>query len=475
VATATLGCGHDNTAPAKVATQLVFATQPGAAFVGAPIHPAIVVTAKDASGAVVQSFVGAVTLALGTSPAGATLWGTATVSAVAGVATFDNVALSTAASGYTLVASSAVLTSTTSPPFAVSSGATDSIFKTMALGLNFACRLSAAGVAYCWGNNAGGELGNGTTAFRRSLPTVVVGGIVFTSLTAGQYHTCGLTAAGAAYCWGDNIDGQLGDGTTTSRLVPVPVAGGGPFVSLTAGIRNHMCGLTASGAAFCWGSNTNGQLGDGSTVQRLTPVAVQGAISFTTLSAGYAATCGLDKTGTAYCWGINDNGEVGDGTTIQRLAPVTVEGGLRFRTITVGGAQGCGLTSSGAAYCWGGNAPDLGNGDVNETHAPVAVVGGYSFASIVAGGSHTCGVTTAGTAYCWGYNPDGQLGDSTSTNRFIPVAVSGGLSFATLFANSPNTCGLIAGGAAYCWGNNAYGQLGNPIVGGSAVPVRVVP
>ena len=153
------------------------------------------------------------------------------------------------------------------------------------------------------------------------IPPVVP--VPFTALTAGEMHTCGRTSAGAAYCWGRNYSGQLGDGTTTWSPTPMADQGGLVFTALTAG-RIHTCGVTSAGAAYCWGGNESRALGDGTTTQRLTPVPVQGGLVFTALTAGNSHTCGVTSAGAAYCWGVNSNGQLGDGTTIPRATPVEV-------------------------------------------------------------------------------------------------------------------------------------------------------
>jgi len=290
------------------------------------------------------------------------------------------------------------------------------------------CGLTAAGVAYCWGYNGFGQLGDGTTT-DRSTPVLVAApaGVSFAAVSAGLRHTCGLTAAGVAYCWGYNGFGQLGDGTTTDRSTPVRVAGGVSFATVSAG-EGHTCGVTAAGAAYCWGDNFFGELGDGTTTSRSSPVlvAAPAGVSFATVSAGSGHTCGVTAAGAAYCWGWNASGQLGDGTTTSRPSPVLVAApaGVSFAAVS-GGAEvfhTCGVTAAGAAYCWGDNFfGQLGDGTTTNRSSPVLVVGGVSFAAVSAGWRHTCGVTAAGAAYCWGDNTSGQLGDGTTTQRLTPV------------------------------------------------------
>src|SRR5205807_268421 len=169
-----------------------------------------------------------------------------------------------------------------------------------------------------------GGAGNRST---RLTVTVSPSGISdIASVDAGGLHSCALRASGVAYCWGDNSNGELGDGTTTNRLVPMPVAGGLTFISLSAG-AHYTCGVATSGAAYCWGNNGDGQLGDDTTTQRLVPTAVAGGLTFASVTAGAHYTCAVTTSGAAYCWGYNGYGQLGDGTTTARLVPTTVAGG----------------------------------------------------------------------------------------------------------------------------------------------------
>ncbi len=198
-------------------------------------------------------------------------------------------------------------------------------FTTLVAGAAHTCGLSAAGEAYCWGDNASGQLGD-STRMSRVTPTAVARGLVFAELAAGSVHTCGRTAGGEVYCWGGNASGQLGDGTVSSRQVPTAVGSNVVFAGLARDVGGaHSCGLDGAGAVFCWGDNTRGQLGDGTRTNRLLPTEVASGVPFTKLSGGGLHTCGIAAAGgTAYCWGANSEGQLGDNSRTDRLSPVEV-------------------------------------------------------------------------------------------------------------------------------------------------------
>jgi alpha-tubulin suppressor-like RCC1 family protein len=355
------------------------------------------------------------------------------------------------------------------------------IFASVSAGGLHTCGLSQDSVAYCWGNNGWGQLGDGIFGTTRTIPTPVTGGYRFASLAPGDYFTCGITAGGIALCWGGNMHGELGFDPSDAPCFdacprPTPVSGNIPFASLTGGWE-HTCGLTAASEAYCWGLSYWNEASREATGS-FTPVAVPGGLRFALVTAGFYYTCGLTPSGVAYCWGLNDQGQLGDGSTTDRRNPAAVSGGLTFATLSPHPVayHTCGVTPAGSAYCWGTNGGgQLGDGSTVASSQPVAVGGGLTFATLAAGWAHTCGLTTAGAAYCWGSNAQGQLGVGSTTPSVTPVAVGGGLTFVTLSAGWAHTCGLASDGIVHCWGLNGSGQLGNGATTNSLVPVPVSP
>jgi len=353
----------------------------------------------------------------------------------------------------------------------------------IAAGDQHVCALDRDGVAYCWGYNRMGQLGNGSGA-DSSTPVKVTTDQRFESISAGRYFSCALTAGGAAFCWGDNSSGELGDGTTgaggddENRATPVQVLGGLAFEELVTG-QLHVCGRTAAGEVHCWGAYPSGQLGNDANTDQVQPLRSAAGLVFTELAASGANTCGLEAAGAAWCWGNNSFGQLGNGakSNAAQHAPGQVIGGTRFVSLTLGRTHGCGIDAVGAASCWGGNVHGvLGDGTLAERLTPTPVAGTHRFAMVSGGVQHTCGIDTDGAAWCWGANHVGQLGDGSGTDgedRTSPTAVTGGLRFATLSAGEEFTCGITTDDLAYCWGANTAGLLGDGSDRGTTEPVRV--
>ncbi len=354
-------------------------------------------------------------------------------------------------------------------------------------GYQNACAVSN-GQAFCWGDGVYGKLGNGSTSPQLSPVAVtqaagILGSKKVSNISAGTFHTCAIANA-QAFCWGYNGNGRLGNGGTTDSPNPVIVtaAAGGLFDKAVTHISaggDHTCAI-ANAQAFCWGSGTNGKLGNSSTLQQTTPVAVTRAVgvlsgkSVTDISAGGDHTCAIANA-QAYCWGNGTDGRLGNSGVGNSSAPVAVTqavgvlSGKSVTSISVGQSHSCAI-ADGQAFCWGnGGSGRLGDGLSNSSSAPVAVtqasgyLAGKIVTSISTGGEHTCAIANA-QAYCWGSGLNGRLGDGLSNNRSTPVAVNvsgvfAGKTISNIKAASHNSC-AIANGRAYCWGWNNYGQLG---------------
>ncbi len=394
-----------------------------------------------------------------------TLAGTLTASAIAGLATFSDVAVSgsgTHTLSYSLFANPAV--NVESLPMEVFSAikVTD-----VALGAEHACAISIGGYVYCWGDNVYGKAGqppmtNGTVP----IPRRISGSRTYSAVTAGTQFTCALATDGLAYCWGYNALNQLGGGSTLLvEHVPVAIEGSAAFVSLAAG-ETHTCALTSAGASLCWGGNAYGELGVGHSNPRIGPGATSGATTFAALDAGGFTTCGL-SAGALHCWGANAS----PATPPANKTPQLEIGGLTLAAVSLGLNHKCGLVATDGWYCWGqNNQYQFGDGTGLASSTPKRINELSSFVSLDGSVSGGCGVTAVGAAHCWG---SGRIGDGTMTPRPTPVAVSGGLSFAFVRVGGVVTCGVTMSQELYCWGSNGKSAVGDGTTTNRDVPTRV--
>jgi len=291
-------------------------------------------------------------------------------------------------------------------------------------------------------------------------------------LALGKHHGCARMTDGSVHCWGQNGDGQLGDGTTRSHA-PAEVPGLRSVAQITSSTHGSCARLTA-GPVECWGGNKYGQVGDGTTTDRLAPVYVEGARDATEIAQGQDHTCALFADGTVRCWGRNADGELGDDTGVDRPTPAVVPGLRNVVAVSLGGHYGCALVRDGTVRCWGSNADgELGDGTTAPSRRTPAPVAGLSeVAQISAGWRHACARLSSGVVRCWGQNTFGQIGDGTTTTRPVPVTLAG--TFTHLAAGRTHTCGTRDDGATVCWGRNELGQLGDGTTTNrlEAVPVK---
>jgi alpha-tubulin suppressor-like RCC1 family protein len=322
-------------------------------------------------------------------------------------------------------------------------------------GVAHTCALTRAGGVKCWGYNGHDELGTGNPDLQDSLVPVDVSDLHsgVTAISAGVRHSCAVTGAGGVKCWGAAYSGALGDGTTERHWAPVDVAGLHSGVTAVSAGYDYSCALTTSGGVKCWGSNVHGQLGDGTTADRWAPVDVPGLSGVTAVAAGVFTTCAVMATGGVKCWGfrygtapaaVHGLSGVTAITTGGPLCALTASGGVKcwsgdygptpievpglsggVTAISANGGHACAIASGGGVKCWGLNDyGQLGDGTRVNRPTPVAVSGLRAGATAIAtGGFHTCAVTSGGNVKCWG--GPGALGDGTNHIRLKPVWVVG--------------------------------------------------
>lgn len=357
-------------------------------------------------------------------------------------------------------------------------------------GFEFSCAIddsASTGNLYCWGYNSNGQLGIATSdTTNRTSPTQVGGGKQWTQVSAAQggYHACGITTAGELYCWGANSNGQLGDGTTNQHEAPNQVGSATDWVSVSVG-NDFTCGIRNTNVAYCWGNNGTGQLGDNTQSSSSTPVAVYSndVSAWASISAGYLHACGVSTAGAVWCWGLNDDGELGNNSTTFSKIPVRENSSATdWASVSAGERISCATKTGGSLYCWGANeAGQLGHGDQTGYAYPVRESSSStSWSSVSAGGSggFACGFQGT-TRYCWGYNGyyGGQLGLGHLVYETSPVQVGSSYDWAytttALAVGAGHACAITTSATLYCWGNNDYGQLGNGTTTPSDIPVQV--
>jgi alpha-tubulin suppressor-like RCC1 family protein len=404
------------------------------------------------------------------------------------------------------------------------------VARALSAGGDDTCALLAGGSIDCWGDNAQGQLGIGTSSGPAACngdpcattPVAVRGVTTAVAISAGGDHTCALLAGGSVDCWGDNAYGQLGVGTSSGpgtcngepcSATPVPVRRIAHATAIAAG-GSQTCALLAGGSVECWGYNGYGQLGVGTSSGphsctggapcATTPVAVRGIVDATAVTAGNDHTCALLASGAVDCWGYNFAAELGVGTSSGphfcsggqwcSTTPVAVLGIANATAITAGGDHTCALLAGGSVDCWGYNSyGQLGDGIssgpetcefgvVRCAKTPVAASGTPNPTAVSAGGDHTCALLAAGRVTCWGANSFGELGDGTRSGpaacngypcSATPVVVSRLTGASAISGGEDHTCALLSGGAVGCWGEGAYGELGDGRIGEHDVPVRV--
>lgn len=329
---------------------------------------------------------------------------------------------------------------------------------------NHQCVVKTDGNMACWGANNQGQLGDNTSGNNKATPVAVTslsGGVLASAM--GTQHTCAIkNSDGTLWCWGNNSSGQLGIGSTTTKVIPFQV-GTYSYKKVAAG-ANHTCAIKSDDTLWCWGNNTARQLGDGSAVStQLNPVQVSGSSDrYKEVFAGNNETCGILTTDDLKCWGENTYAQSsggGAGTISSFVAtPTIVDAGTAYAKVAIGSYHACAITTLGALKCWGLNGSgQVGDSTGIDKYIPTVIYSANA-SDVTAGSTHTCAVVS-GILQCWGANSFGQLGVGTTTGAYAPLTVGG--SVVAVSAGNAHTCAILSDSSVKCWGMNTYSQLGN--------------
>ena len=384
----------------------------------------------------------------------------------------------------------------------VESGGCIKTWKQLTSGRVHTCGITSDDMAYCWGRNTVGQLGNNSTTNSSSPYPIYTGGLLngktIKSISTAAFHTCVIASDNEAYCWGQNSYGALGNNSTSQSLVPVLVQDGampeGSTIKKISVGTDYTCAIASNNLPYCWGQNGWGQLGDNSTANSSVPVQVyiSGELNGKTVSSiatGERHTCVIASDSYAYCWGDNATGQLGDSTGSSKSYPVAVYrdfylSGLTVKSVTADYFNTCVLASDNYEYCWGyNNTGQNGNNSTSMNTQPIpvyktGVLNGKTILSISTGEYNNCAIASNSLPYCWGSNNNGQIGDNSITQRQIPTAITmtgvlSGKTMKSILSGYTISCVIASDDNAYCWGNNEYGQLGNGTTIESHVPVAV--
>lgn len=348
--------------------------------------------------------------------------------------------------------------------------------RSLSAGLGHTCAVDKAGKAWCWGDNSYGQLGDGGTA-SKDLPVAVGGGLAWKEVAAGKYFTCGRDDKGAILCWGENAKGQLG-GTPGEQHAPVQVKGlPGPASALAVGAQHACAVLVNDGSVWCWGANEDGQLGFGDLSGKLSAVKAKTPLgAVTAIACGAAHSCALMEDDTALCWGDGSHGQLATSGSVKSASPIEVSGLPKLLTqLSAGAWHTCAMTKNGGLVCWGDSANgQLGNGLATAKLDPVVLpLVGAAF--LTAGAYHTCAGSKTTDLNCWGDNGFQQGGNPAPVVQWTPTSSAlVPLGIQSLHGGGYHNCGWYGAGMLKCWGDNNDGQLGAAGKGSSPTPFSIV-
>ena len=338
-------------------------------------------------------------------------------------------------------------------------------------GCNFSLTVAADGSLRTWGNNESGQIGDGTTSVKRSIPTYVSSSSVWNTVSGGVQHTLGVKSDGSLWAWGDNAYGQLGIGLVGNKTTPTPVGGATDWASVSAGYI-HSLALKTDRTLWAWGDNYYGELGDGTNTNSSTPQQI-GVGNWKAVSTGYLFNLAIRSDGTLWAWGDNSDGQIGNGTKTNVNHPVQISGEGTWAAVSAGNWHSLALKNDGTLWAWGrGGNYQLGDGTNVEKLTPTQIGTGHDWVAVSAGGSRSFALKADGALWGWGYP---QLGDGTDLTSTEPKQIGNGQAWVAISAGQQHCLALKRDGTLWAWGANANGQVGDGIFTNSGPMLRLDP
>ena len=334
-------------------------------------------------------------------------------------------------------------------------------WKVISMGGGHICALKNEGSLWCWGSNLYGQTGDGTT-ISSSAPVKIDVTMDWQVIATGESHTCALKNEGSLWCWGDNQFGQLGDETIVNQSKPVKIGIAMDWRVIVAG-NGFTCALKREGSLWCWGSK---------------PMQIDAALDWQGIATGGSNICSLKRDGSLWCWGTNDYGQLGNGGTLSQSKPVQIDASRDWQAITSRAYHTCALKKEGSLWCWGrNNVGQLGDGTIVDDSmlwqmrtTPVQIGSALDWQTITAGDFHTCALKNNSSLWCWGYNLQGQLGDGSTVNQSKPVQIGTAFDWQTIAAGDLLTCALKKDGSLWCWGTD---RSPDQIISQPSTPVQI--
>ncbi len=350
--------------------------------------------------------------------------------------------------------------------------APDPCWTTIAAGSYHNLAIAQNGTLWAWGENNYGQLGDNTTT-NRIIPTQIGTSADWSSIAGGLYHSLAIKTDGTLWTWGYNGNGELGDNTTTDKIIPTQIGVATNWYSIVGGTFYSLA-IKTDGTLWAWGANSSGQLGDNTTTSKIIPTQIGVATNWSSIAGGAFHSLAIKTNGTLWTWGYNGDGQLGDNTTTDKIIPTQIGAATNWSSLAAGGFHSLAIKTDGTLWAWGRNYyGQLGGNTITEIFIPTQIGTATNWYSIAGGTDHSLAVKTDGTLWAWGRNYYGQLGDNTTTDKIIPTQIGAATNWSSVSGGSFHSLATKKDHALWAWGYNGYGQLGDGTSADKNIPTDI--